>query len=291
MAIDRLQEKIRKLKNPTVVNFSFLSEHIPPHILEVAGSYPAAYKQYCKELLSALKESVPGVHFGFSFFALWGGEGLEILEELLKFAKSQGYYVILDAPEALSAQDAERTAQYLFGEDCRWYFDGLVLPTYIGSDGLRPFVSFLKDSRKDIFPVVRTANKSAPELQDLLTGARLMHLANADVVNRFSESLICKCGYSQVGMVAAASSADSLRALRMKYKNTFLLIDGCDYPNSNAKNCSNAFDGLGHGAAACAGLSITAAWKEGETPADGVTLAIEAAQRLKKNLTRYVTIL
>lgn len=291
MAIDRLQEKIRKLKNPTVVNFSVLPEQIPPHIMEAAGSFLNAYKQFCKELLTGLKEIVPGVRFNFNSFALRRGEGLELLEELLRFAKSQGYYVILDAPEALSGQDAQQSAQIMLSEDCKWYFDGLVLTSYIGSDGLRPYVSRLKDTKKDLFAVVRTSNKTASELQDLLTGSRLMHLANADIINRFSEALISRSGYSQVAMLAAASSADSLRSLRGKYKSTFLLLDGCDYPNANAKNCSFAFDTLGHGAAACAGMSITAAWKEEGTEGEYVARAAEAAQRLKKNLTRYITIL
>lgn len=291
MAIDRLQEKIRKLKNPTVVNFNILPEQIPPHILEAAGSFLKACKQFYKELLAGLKEIVPGVRFNFNSFALCGGEGLELLEELLRFARSQGYYVILDAPEALSGQDAQQSAAILLHEDCKWYFDGLVLASYIGSDGLHPYVSRLKDTRKDLFAVVRTSNKTAPELQDLLTGSRLMHLANADIINRFSEAFISRSGYSQVAMLAAASSADSLRTLRGKYKNTFLLLDGCDYPNANAKNCSYAFDTLGHGAAACAGMTITAAWKEDDAEGEYVALAVEAAQRMKKNLTRYITIL
>ena len=83
-----------------------------------------------------------------------------------------------------------------------------------------------------------------------------------------------------------------MRNLRTAYKSMFMLLDGYDYPNANAKNCSNAFDKLGHGAAAIAGTSITAAWQE--QPADArefVALAVEAAQRMKKNLLRYITIL
>ena len=290
MAIDRLQEKIRKLKNPTVVNFSVLQDSIPSCIMEATGNFLQAYKLFCKDILAGLKDIVPGVRFNFNSFAVRGGQWLEILDELLDYAKSQGFYVILDAPEALSGQDAQQSAEILLGEDCKWYFDALVLTSYIGSDGVKPYVSRLKDTKKGLFVVVRTSNKTAPELQDLLTGSRLMHLANADIINRFSETLIGRSGYSQVAMLAAASSADSLRSLRSKYKNMFLLLDGCDYPNANAKNCSNAFDTLGHGAAACAGLSITAAWQEAETQDRYVDHAIEAAQRLKKNLTRYITI-
>ena len=143
----------------------------------------------------------------------------------------------------------------------------------------------MNDNDKDIFVVIRTANKSATELQDLLTGTRLMHMANADIVNRFTQPYITRCAYSRIGAMAGASSAESLRTLRDKYKDMFLLVDGCDYPNANAKNCSYAFDRLGHGAIVSVGLSIIAAWMDSEED------AIEAALRLRKNLMRYITIL
>lgn len=291
MSIDRLQEKIRKLKNPTVVDLGILPEHIPSHVLESAGGFLPAYKVFVKELLTALSPIVPAVRFDFNAFALQGGEGLDVLEELLRFAKRQGFYVFLDGVQSLSPQDAVRAAGIFLDPQCRWYFDGLVLASYIGSDGFQPYTTMLKESGKDLFLVVRTSNKTAPELQDLLSGARLMYMANADIANRFAQNLMCRCGYSQVAMVGAASSADCLRTLRSKYKYMFLLLDGCDYPNANAKNCSNAFDSLGHGAAACAGLSITAAWKEADTPENYTEAAVAAAERLKRNLLRYVAVL
>ena len=71
-----------------------------------------------------------------------------------------------------------------------------------------------------------------------------------------------------------------------------LLLDGADYPNANAKNCSNAFDKFGHGAAACVSTSVTCAWAQAESDgSDFVAQSVAAAERMKKNLTRYVQIL
>ena len=289
MEIDRLQEKIRRMKNPSVINTSILPEHIPLSIMETAGNFCGAREKFLTELLNGLKDIVPAVRFSFSMYALAGGEGLDSLQRLLQKAHSLGYYVIFDGPEALSEQEAQHAATALLGEENPWYFDGLVLPVYIGRDALKPYADRLKACGKDLFAVVRTANKTATDLQDLLTGTRLMHLANADIVNSYAPGMLGRCAYSQMAILASASSADSLRSLRGKYKDIFLLLDGCDYPNANAKNCSYAFDPLGHGAAACLGLSVVAAWQQGE--GDYVELAIEAALRMKKNLLRYITIL
>ena len=60
----------------------------------------------------------------------------------------------------------------------------------------------------------------------------------------------------------------------------------------NAKNCSYAFDKLGHGAAACAGSSVTAAWlEEGTDGSQYLEQALQAAERMKKNITRYIVVL
>lgn len=288
MSVDMLQEKIRKTKNPSVVVFDLLLDHIPPQLLE--GTGPAkAYEKLSMDILSALKGYVGAVRFCFVSFALLGTEGLQVLSHLLVEAKRQGYYVLLDAPETLSVPAAANAASILGAKDCIYPCDGLIIPTYLGSDILKAYLPLCSQG-KSLFPVVRTANRSASEVQDLLTGGRLVHTALADIVNRHGESLVGKCGYSQVGAVASASAADSLRALRGKYTKLFLLLDGYDYPNANAKNCSYAFDKLGHGAAACAGASIVAAWKESDS-SDYLAAALEAAGRMKKNLTRYITVL
>ena len=287
MSIDVFQEKIRKTKNPSVLVAQGLPEWIPPHILQGAEDTASACLRFYSELLEALRGVVPAVRFGFGSFSLLGPEGLAVLSSLMREAKEQGYYVLLDVPELLSAAAAQHAAELL----CDYPCDGIVFSAWLGSDILKAFLPLARKG-KSLFPVVRTANKSAAEIQDLLTGARLVHTAAADIVSRQGEPLMARCGYSQVGAVAAASAADSLRSLRSKYSRVFLLLDGFDYPNANAKNCSYAFDKLGHGAAACGGSCIAAAWQE--TESDGTNYlekAVQGAERMKKNLTRYITVL
>ena len=292
MSIDKLQDKIRKLKNPSMVDFSVDLEKIPPYILDEERNVVFAYERFCKELLDGLKGIVPAVRFNMGHFSLLGPDGLFLLSRLTEYAGNLDYYVLLDAPECLSRQAAELAAKELFSVKCPWHFDGIVISIYAGSDILKSYAKKLVPGGKDLFVVLRTANKSAAELQDLLTGSRLVHMAAADIVYRQCEKIVGRSGYSQIAAIGPASVADVLKKLRTRYMNLFLLLDGYDYPNANAKNCSFAFDKLGHGAIACAGSGITAAWDSEET--DGteyVRLAVEAAERMKKNLLRYITVL
>ena len=286
MSIDILQEKIRKMKNPSMLELALPLSDLPPQFEQSAKGYGA----FCRELLGSLKDAVPAVRVSFAAFALLGAEGMQELQQTLKVAGELGYYVALDAPEIASPMMAKIMAEALLGENS--LCDGLIISGYAGSDIIKPFLPYCKKGKKDIFVVTRTANKSAPELQDLLAGSRLVHAAAADHVNRYGADTEGKHGYTQVGILAAASSAESLRSLRAKYPRLFFLLDGYDYPNANAKNCSFAFDRFGHGAAACGGTGITCAWKQAESDgSDYLTHAQAAAERMKKNLNRYITIL
>ncbi len=289
MAIDLLQNKIRKLKNPSVVGFALDGGLIPPEAGE-GRSLCEGYGVFCRELLEALKGTVPAVRFSMGSFVMAGCEGIALLQDLLGYAREMDYYVILDLPELFSVDQAELTAAHLRDENTSWKCDGFVVGAYLGTDVLKPLAAVCEKQEKDMFVLLRSGNKSAPELQDLITGGRLVHLALADRVNRMGLSLTGKHGYSRIAAVAAASSADASRNLRAKYKQLFLLLDGYDYPNANAKNCAAAFDNLGHGAAACAFCGITGAWRDTrEVPYPQTVL--QAAQRMRKNLTGYVTIL
>lgn len=291
MSIDKLHERIRKLKNPSVIDFSIKADLIPPHLLQEEGSFCGAYGRFCRELMAELKDLVAGVRFSFNAFAMLGSDGLQLLRQLLTLAGEYSYYVFLDGPEILCPWDADNTAEAILGNDL-YPCDGLIISPYIGSDAIKPFLPYCKEKNKALFAVVRSPNKSASELQDLITGSRQVHTATVDIINRLGENLSGKCGFSRVGALASATTASGLQNLRAKYKYVYLFVDGYDYPSANAKNCSYAFDRYGFGAVVCAGSSVTAAWKE--TESDGtnyIEAAVQTAERMKRNLTRYVTIL
>jgi len=286
MSVDVLQEKIRKTKNPSVLELNLSLADLPDRF-EKTGE---GYGTFCRELLDSLNGTIPAVRFSFSAFALNGA--FDQLQKTMAYAGQLGFYVLLDAPEILSPDAAKLTAETLLGEGSGYACDGLVISGYLGSDVIKPFLPYCKKQQKDIFVVTRTANKSAPELQDLLSGTRLVHAAGADHVNRYGADTAGRFGYTRVGILAAASAAESLRNLRMKYSRLFFLVDGYDYPNANAKNCSFAFDKFGHGAAVCSGAGISCAWTSAESDgSDFADHAKAAAERMKKNLTRYVTVL
>ena len=289
MSIDALQDKIRKLKNPSMIDLTLPLGELPPHLVEAEGA--GAYGRFCLDLIEKLKGTVPALRVSMTAFALLGPEGMAQLSAVLQAAVQAGCYVALEAPEILSPMMAAAVADGIFGGGSQYPCDGLIVSVYPGTDVIKPFLPYCKEG-KDLFCIIRTSNKSAPELQDLMTGSRLVHTAAADLINRFGGDTTGKCGYARVAALAGGSSAESLRTLRGKYPKLFLMIDDIDYSGCNAKNCAAAFDRFGHGAVACMGPTVTAAWKQAGTDGtDYADQALAAAERMKKNLTRYTTVL
>lgn len=276
MSIDALQNKIRKKKNPSALVLSPDRELIPE------GTEP---EEYLCALLAGLKEILPAVRVNPEACWLLGVAP----ETILKKAKDLGYYVILDWTRLDTPEEAKRTAARIFGEET-FCCDAVVISGYAGTDVIKPWFK-AAGQKKDVYVVVKTANKSGTELQDLQTGGRFVYTAAVDLVSRMGEPGLERCGYSRLAVMAGAYNGPSLKTLREKYPRMFLLVDGVDGPGCNAKNVSYAFDRFGHGALVCAGASIVGAWKEEENCGNPVTAAVEAAERMKRNVTRYVNVL
>ena len=307
MSIDILQEKIRKFKNPVMVGLDPYLPILPPHIVKEAfeahGQTPAgaaaAYERFCTELLDTLKDEVPAVKLQSACFEALGAEGMAALQRISRYAGSLGYYVLMDSMRGDVGSVAAIYAQALFGEvpigenrvkiyDC----DGVTLNGYLGSDGVKPFLPYCRDAGKNIFLLLKTSNKSSREVQDLLSGDRVIFTAMADLAMRWSTDLFGQNGYSQVAAVVGATFPRVLKLLREKYDQLFFLVPGYGTQGGTAKNVQYAFDQFGHGAIVSASRSIICAWKKkGTDGTDYLEQALEAARKMKKDISKYVVIL
>ena len=288
MSVDVLQNKIRKKKNPCALVIAPTADQIPPSFLSAFDDPAMAAGEYCGALLQALAPVMAAVRFDFGAFALMGPMGLTVLRTLLEQAAALGYYVLIDWLRLETPAGAEAAAKQIFGGS--WPCDGAVVCAYGGVECVKPWLN-AAGSEKDVFAVLKTANKSGAQLQDLQPGGRVVYSAAADLVSRWGETAVGRCGYSRVGGMAGANNAAALKNLRQNYPRMFLLVDGLDAPGANAKNASAAFDKMGYGALCCEGSGIFAAWQEGEGETDPVAAALDAAERMKRNVTRYVTVL
>lgn len=309
MSIDVLQKAVRKMKNPSMFGLDPVPEVIPDYIFDDAFSQygntlrgiAEAYRVFCTGLLDELSDVVPAVKFQSACFEALGFEGVKVMQELLSYAKELGYYVLLDSMRGDVGNIAEIYANAMFGQIearseifCPYACDGITVNGYLGSDGIKPFLPYLKDnSQKNIFLLIRTSNKSSGEVQDLISGDRVVHTAMADLAQRWSNGLFGKCGYSEIIAVVGATKPQMIEMLRAKYDRLFFMVPGYGAQGGTAKTVQYAFDKFGHGAIVSASRSIIAAWKNEENN-DGRNFRAcsrAAAEKMRDDILKYVTVL
>ena len=261
MSIDVLKTKIRKLRNPSALTIAPTFDTMPPQYLTEFDSPIQGLGEYCRRALEALTDQNPAVKVSFG--------------------------VILDWQRQEDEASAKAAAKLILSGNM-WPCDAVVLSCYPGSGSVKPYILEANKERKDVFVVLKTAGKSGSELQDLQTGGRMVYTAAADLLAKWGDQTLERCGYSRVGAVGSASHASSLRNLREKYPKMFLVVDGLEAGNANARNASFAFDNMGYGGLVCSNLLN--AWIENPDN-DPIEEVAAAAQRMKRNVTTYVTVL
>ena len=115
MSFERLQDKIREMKNPTVAGLDPKLEYVPAFILEeklkeygeTTRAAAEAIYAYNVGLIDALCDVVPAVKPQSAFYERFGFEGVEALKRTVDYAKSKGLYVIMDAKRGDIGSTAE----------------------------------------------------------------------------------------------------------------------------------------------------------------------------------------
>jgi len=181
MSFARLQEKIDKLQNPTVVGLDPDLAHVPAELLErnykdhgeTLEAASLAVYEFNTGLIDALCDIVPAVKPQSAYYEILGPYGVFALKKTCDYAKKKGMYVILDGKRNdIGSTAAAYSAAYLGSihvgskEYLPFDADALTVNAYLGSDGIKPFIETAIKYDKALFALVRTSNPSAGELQD-----------------------------------------------------------------------------------------------------------------------------
>ncbi len=306
MSIDVLQTKIRKLKSPVMVGLDPTPDLLPPFLLsqarEEAGDTAQAlalgYERFCEGILQAIRGIVPAVKVQEGCFAALGAEGIAAMQRIMAKASQLGFYVLLDSNFSSVEHIAKLYANGVFGKQTigdtllqPYVCDGLTINGYLGGDCVRPFLPYCKTEQKNLFCYVRTSNKSSREVQELISGDRLVYTAMADLLMRWSTDLFGKNGYSELAAVVGATQPAAIKTLRAKYDRLFLLVIGYGAQGGSARNIQYAFDKFGHGAIVSASRSILGAWQaEGDEQNFG-PLGRAAAEKMRDDIMKYLMVI
>lgn len=306
MSFDRLQEKIRKLKNPTVVGLDARLEYIPPQLVTqcmeeygetLEGAAQAVFRYNCA-LMDALQGIVPAVKPQSAYYELLGWQGMRALADTISYARERGYYVIADVKRGDIGSTAQAYSEGWLGKS---KVGGKLLPAfdadcvtingYMGSDAIAPFLKIAQEEDKSVFVLVKTSNPSSGELQDMVAGDRLVYTVMGDLVNRLGSGTEGERGYQTLGAVVGATYPAELKELRRRLEKVFFLVPGYGAQGGTAQDVAGAFDCFGWGAVVNSSRGILCAWQKAENGAERFQDAARAAaETMRDDIKKYVTI-
>ncbi len=284
MFIDTLIERIKEKNNPTVVGLDPRVEYVPGFIRQAAykefgmNSKGAAHAilEFNKKIIDAVHDIVPAVKLQSAYYEMYGLEGIGTLMETIKYSKSRGMLVVMDAKRNDIGSTAEAYSSAYLGSaqigegnnEAAFDAHALTVNPYFGIDGIKPFIDDCRKYDKGIFILVKTSNKSSGQLQDLLThNGKSIYEVVAGYVEEWGKPLVGKYGYSGVGAVVGATYPNQAKILRSILKHAYILVPGYGAQGGSARDAAHSFNKDGLGAIINASRSIMCAyqsetWKE-----------------------------
>lgn len=297
MSFDRLQKRIRARKNPVALTLGVPAEAVPPQLVRSSvdklGPGPEAQAdallRFSTELMDALKDLVPAVILRVPYWEALGWQGLKALDQAAFHARELGLFVIADARRGDAGTAAFACGQAWLGKE-GINADCLTVNAYQGSDAITPLLELCRAEDKCLLAVARTSNPSAGEVQDLVSGDRVVGQALGDLAERLGRDDPGELGYnSRVGAMIASPWPSDLRAMRKRMERAFLLLSAGGDGECSLDDAWYAFDKYGRGAL-IALEDAPSAWMK-TSGGDYIQPARAAIENARDTIKQFITFL
>lgn len=271
--IDQLIEKIKIMKNPTVIGLDPRYEMLPkcvkdkyPKTLEGVGQ---AIIEYNKALIDAIYDIIPAIKPQIAFYEMYGIPGMQAFKVTCEYAKQKGMFVIADIKRGDIGSTAQGYSNAYLGktkieenEQSLYDIDFITVNPYMGTDCVKPFIDDCKKYNKGLFILVKTSNPSSGELQDVkLENGEEVYTRVAKYVEKWGEELRGEYNYSSISAVVGATYPEQLKQLRQIAPHTYFLIPGYGAQGGKAEDIALGFDENGLGGIVNASRSLMCAYK------------------------------
>lgn len=283
---DRLAAAIKEKNSVACVGLDPRFNQMPAFLInkmvEEHGETPRAvantFFEFNKGIIDAVKDIVPIVKPQVAFYEQYGFLGMWALEETCRYAKSQGLLVLVDGKRNdIGSTAAAYANAYLGGVDLfgTHHFpiecDALTINSYLGLDGVKPFLDACEKEGKGVFTLVKTSNPSSGDIQDRVTADENMSIAElmAHFVETWGYDYIGESGYHFMGAVVGATYPKEAAKLREIMPHSMLLVPGYGAQGGGAEDVKPCFNDDGMGAIVNSSRGIIFAYEKNGATKDG----------------------
>ena len=274
--INQLVANIKKTGAPIVVGLDPMLNYIPEQVQQKAfaeygetleGAAEAIW-QFNKEIVDKTYDLIPAVKPQIAMYEQFGLPGLAAFKKTVDYCKEKGLVVIGDIKRGdigstSAAYAVGHIGKVKVGSKTYAPFDEdfVTVNTYLGSDGVNPFLDVCKEEKKGIFVLVKTSNPSSGEFQDQkIDGRPLYELVGEKVAAWGSE--VMGDEYSYVGAVVGATYPEMGKVLRKVMPKAYILVPGYGAQGGKGKDLVHFFNEDGLGAIVNSSRGIIAAYKQ-----------------------------
>lgn len=249
---DRINQQILNKKSPIMLgidpNFDLMPESMRP-IIEDSQDLKDKLWYFCKTLMNQTYDLVCGIKPQSAYFEQYGTAGIEVLAQVLDYARQLDLPILMDAKRGdIGATSEAYSKSYLsptiYGSDLE--ADALTVNPFLGLDTLEPFVQSA-NAGKGVFVLVKTSNPGAAFVQDSLIGAHTVSHALARFVNEKGNNSVGELGYSNIGAVVGATHPSDALELRKLMPKTIFLAPGVGAQGGDIAAIKNLMDFQGLG--------------------------------------------
>ena len=231
----RLEEARHQKRSAVCVGLDPRFDQLPEDLRQLS---PAdALLAFNKRVLDEVADVCIAAKPQAAFYELYGAEGVGALIETIRYARSLGLLVIVDAKRNDIGSTAEAYAQAFLHPDGPFDADALTVNAYLGSDGVQPFLDVAARYGKGVFVLVKTSNPSSGELQDLEVQGEPVFERMARLVD----------GWDCDAVVGGTYPAQAARARQLMPRAT-ILVPGYGAQGATAADVAPSFREDGSGA-------------------------------------------
>jgi orotidine-5'-phosphate decarboxylase len=244
---DRLIARTRALGHPLCVGLDPYLERIPTPFRR-GGMQPQhadtaqVVEEFCCRVIDLVAADVAIVKPQVSLFECLGWRGWCALERVIRYARTAGLLVLLDAKRGDIAETATAYAQAYLSEDSECSADAITVNPYLGPESLAPFIVEADKAQRGVVVLVRNSNVDSSVYQTLNTEAGPLFTVVAASLAKWQDRLAGQATeWSSLGVTVAATHSGDTERIRTALPRALFLVLGYGAQGASAQEAVRGF--------------------------------------------------